>query len=775
MSFDRSSLSAFPRPQSSFVGRAAETAAIHQQLARRRVRLLTLVGPGGVGKTRLALHAALTAPGFDDGRWFVDLSGIADSALVLSQIAQTLGVRPRGDLPVFDQIVERLDGRNALLVLDNFEHLLAGATVISQLLARASNFELLVTSRAPLNLVQEQLFSVPPLSATTTGGAGNGDAVELFLQRSRAFRAGNDPAPADLAAIASICDELAGLPLAIELAAARTRVMAPQAILSRLSQPLRFLADGPNDAPPRHRSMREAIDWSYRLLPENQSELLRAMGVFAGTIPLDGLEFVARRAEFAEPIDTIELVTRLVDASMVEALDRGDDEPRFVVASTVREFVVDELDALGALSDMRDHHAAWVESLATKLAAEFEGPREHLAFARLRIDLDNLRSALIWSRDTGALDRATRITGVLATFWSFGGHAGEGSRWVDHVEPLLAGIHLPARDESQFWVAAGLIAWALGDAELADERYARALTIAQAMGDTEAEAYAWMWLAQSAWYVGNYQTMHERTEKALELASVGSVPWAGAQTMYGVAEMRLDRLDAARRALEIARQRHAQIGFTRAAIWSLQLLGDLAFKQGELTRAARAHRESLPLALETDGIWAIFEAFSGLLAIALELDWTAEALELLAGAELLLTSFSIRPREGAWLSERDRAALKTAVAPEDMQRLAQTAAARSLPELVERAEQIARSLETGSKPRRPAVTRRVAESHPFDLSPREQEVLVLLVQGKTDREIADLLSISHSTARAHVAHVLQKLDARNRAVAVRKALEHELV
>jgi predicted ATPase/DNA-binding CsgD family transcriptional regulator len=775
MSFDRSSLSAFPRPQTSFIGRASETAAIHRELARSRVRLLTLVGPGGVGKTRLALHAALTDPGFDDGRWFVDLAGIADPALVLSQIAQTLGIRLRGDLLVPDQIVAHLDGRDALLVLDNFEHLLEGATVISQLLARTSGIKMLATSRAPLGLSQEQLFSVPPLSASGSIETGGGDAVELFLQRSRAYRAASEAAPADLEAIASICERLAGLPLAIELAAARTRVMAPQAILSRLSQPLRFLASGPHDAPARHRSMREAIGWSYRLLPDGQSALLRAMGVFAGTVPLDGLETVAAHAGIAGPDETIELVTRLVDASMVEAFDRGDDEPRFVVAATVREFVVDELESHGELIEMRDRHAAWMETLAEKLAADFEGPQEHLAFARSRIELDNIRAALDWSLNRGALDRAVRIAGALGVFWSFGGFASEGNRWLDRIEPLLAGHRLPAPDEYRFWVAAGLTAWAFGDVPVAEARYARALELARAMDDTAAQAYAWMWLSQAAWYGGDYAAQHARARQALALSAEGSIPWAGAQTLFGVAEMRLDRLEDARRELEIARQRHAEIGFTRAAIWSLQLLGDLAFLQGGSTRAARAYRESLALALVSDSTWAIFEAFSGLLTIALELGRTAEALELLAGAELMLTSYSIRPREGAWLSERDRAALKAAVAPRDMQRLAQAAAARSLAELVERATQIARDLESGPGPKAPSVARRAPEANAFDLSAREQEVLALLVLGKTDREIAELLSVSHSTARAHVAHVLHKLDARNRAVAVRKALENDLV
>jgi DNA-binding CsgD family transcriptional regulator len=568
------------------------------------------------------------------------------------------------------------------------------------------------------------------------------------------------------------------LPLAIELAAARTRVMAPQALLSRLSQPLRILSAGPHDAPARHRSMRDAIDWSYRLLPEDQRALLRVMGVFAGLVPLDGLDMVAAKAGIADPDDTIELVARLVDASLIDAIDRDPGVPRVLVYATVREFVLDELARAGELEDARSHHAVWMETLATELATQFEGPREHLAFARMRSELDNLRAALHWSLERGEIDRAARIVGELGSFWSFGGHSSEGRWWIDRIEPLIDDADLAPRLRFRFWEAAGLTAWAQGDAQLAETRYARALDIAQAMHDPVAESYGWTWLSQAVWYNGDYAAMRDHAKRALAIAAPKSAPWAGSQTLLGVAEMRLGNLDAAERELTTARERHAQAGYTRGAVWTLQLLGDLAFLQGDFTASARAHRESMTLGLESDNTWAVFEAWSGLITIALKLGWTAEALELLAGAERLLTTSSIRPREGSWLSDEDRRALKAVVDPADFQQLAQNAAARSVPELVERATRIALAIEAPSRtiaPARPVAVRRKTSASAFEISLREQEVLSLLVQGKTDRQIADALGVSHGTARSHVAHVLQKLDARNRAVAVRKALELELV
>jgi DNA-binding CsgD family transcriptional regulator len=621
------------------------------------------------------------------------------------------------------------------------------------------------------------VIPIGALATAPAGDNGHSEAAELFLQRSRAIRPGYDPAPADVRAIESICRELSGIPLAIELAAARIRVMAPQALLSRLSQPLRLLAAGPNDAPERHRSMRDAIDWSYQLLDDEQRALLREMGVFAGSVPLDGIESIAAAAGIGARGEVVDLLARLADASMIEPFER-ETKARFLLSAAVREFLLDELERLGELPAARDRHAAWVEALTETLVRDFAGPREHLAMSRGRAELDNIRSALGWSLEQRNVARAARILGNLSDFWSFGGQSNEGKRWLDRIEPLLDRAGLTPRELHRFWMAAGLIAWAQGDAALAAERHQRSCEMALATGDRAGQAMSLMWQSQAAWYVGDYEAQQRFAAESLALSPERSVSWAGAQTLYGIAEMRLERLDDAERALEIARERHAAIGFTRAAIWTLQLLGDLAMLRGDIAAAARWHRESLRLSLRSSDNWGLFEDLSGLTEMTLKLGWNEDALELLASAELLMTTSSVIPREGSWLSADDRARLKSGLAPDDLQRLAQNAAARSLPQLVARASEIALAIESG-KPRvemqKPPVKRASRGSHPFDLSPREQSVLALLVQGKTDRQISADLEISHGTARSHVAHVLQKLDARNRAAAVRKALELELV
>lgn len=776
MTVESISLSAIPRPQNSLVGRLPEVAAIQRLLSEPKIRLLTLVGPGGIGKTRLALHAALTAEGFPDGRWFVELAGLTNPELILPQIAHAIGVRELAGASVLDGIDEALGGKRTLLVLDNFEHLLRGATAVSQLLAHMDGLVVLTTSRAPLHLTSEYVFPVGALGVDASAGLPHGDAVELFLQRSRSIRPGYQPAQTELDAIAQICTQLSGLPLAIELAAARTRVLSPQALLMRLQQPLELLTSGPQDAPERHRSMRSAIGWSYHLLSPTQQALIRVMGVFAGSAPLDGLEWVADAAGIAQSAEVIDLVTELKNASMLEIDERDPAEVRFQLFATVREFALDELDQHQETAWARDLHADWVDVLVASLEPASYSANEYRMHRRLRTELDNIRAALDWSIESGNIGRAARIAGNLWSFWSFGGQSNEGQRWMDRILPLADASGLAPEDERPLRMGAAMVAWSQGNADQSAREFERLLVLARELENPGWQADALMWRAQAAWYSGAYEAVTEYANATLEFQREAPVQVACAHTLLGVTAMRLDRLDEALPILERARTHQRQAGSSRALIWTLQQLADLRLLKGDAAGSAAAHQESIRLALANSDSWGIFEDLWGLMVIALQRGWVQEALELLAGAELMRTTHAVLPREGSLLTAEDRARLGEALAGDDLLRLAEEAAGRSVEELVERACAIAFALETeSSQPRTVREPARQAPGRAFALSNREQDVLALMVRGMTDRQIGLELSISPKTARTHVAHVLHKLDARNRAVAVRKALEHELV
>jgi DNA-binding CsgD family transcriptional regulator len=399
-----------------------------------------------------------------------------------------------------------------------------------------------------------------------------------------------------------------------------------------------------------------------------------------------------------------------------------------------------------------------------------------VAYARMRADLDNVRAALAWVFARGDNRRAIRIVGNLWAVWAFSAQGSEGRRWIDRTLPLLADSDAEPAEIWRFYHSAGMLAWSQNEARLAAERHRRAFDVATEMNDPGKQATSLMWSSQAAWYQGDYYRMIELANQTLEYQPAAPTFAAGATNLLGVAYMRLGQLDDAERELQLALQEQSRYSQSRGVIWTLQLLADLCRQRGEPIAAARYLRESLPLALETENHWAIFEALSGLISVALSLGWTNETLELLASAELIQISFAVLPREGTWLTDADRTRLKASLRDDDLRRLAERAAGLSLEQVVTRAEAIARAIESGeAQPAPRAAGPTDASAETFDLSPREHEVLALMVQGNTDRQIGDALFISHATARTHVGHVLQKLDARNRAVAVRKALEHALV
>ena len=486
-----------PTQLTTFLGRTAELRELQEILPQ--TRLLTLSGPGGTGKTRLSLElAGRSMDRHPGGVFFVDLSTVADPDLVATAIASAVGLPDPGGKAVTDRLAERFQGKPTLLVLDNFEHLDAAAGVVSGLLSAASSLTVVVTTRNVLRLYGERVYPVPPLQlpdphnlpdlATLT----HYEAVALFIERAVAvrpdFRVTNDNAPA----VAQICVRLDGLPLAIELVAARIRLLTPQAMLDRLGQSLDLARSGARDLPERQQTLRGAIAWSHEMLPEPDARLFAALSVFAGGGQLEHVEVVCVDAMAGDVLDGL---SSLVDKSLVRQSEGLGGEPRFSMLETIREFAGEQLAALGLTDAMRGRHADVYAGLANAARDEYFGPDQRLWLDRLEQEHDNLRGALAWLLEAGRVEEALRMVGSMWRFWQMRGYLVEG---FERAEAVLAAVmsetdRVAVADGHE---AAGGLAYWLGH-KAAVAHYDRALEIAQARGDRSAEARQWYNLAGS--------------------------------------------------------------------------------------------------------------------------------------------------------------------------------------------------------------------------------------------------------------------------------------
>jgi predicted ATPase/DNA-binding CsgD family transcriptional regulator len=820
-------------PRSPLIGRDHELAAVQHLLLQEAVGLLTLTGPGGIGKTRLALQvAANLLDHFIDGVYFVSLAPIREPGLVIAAIAQTLDVHEVAGRPLQQRVQEYLRNKQLLLVLDNFEQVVAAAPVVAEWLAHSQRLKVLVTSRVTLHLYGEHEFPVPPLALPESKQVARGEtdliptlaqvpAVALFVQRAQAAKPDFALTATNAMSVAELCIGLDGLPLALELAAARLKLFSLPALLARLQQRLKLLTGGPQDLPARQRTLRDEITWSYDLLTASEQLLFRRLAVFSGGFTLEAAQVVGNATEDLG-VDVLEALASLTDQNLLWQEPGADSEPRFGMLETIREYGLEQLTTSGEAEAIRRHHAHFFMALAEASEQPMAAPQWEQMQMRLAAELDNLRSAVAWSQssadhaDANKAMLGLRLAGALTWLAFRGSNFQEVRSWL--VASLQHATEPTALRAKALW-GAGLIAIVLGDYPTARTELEESATLWRTLGDRRGLATALRELSLVTYAqrefilaqrygeesVALYRELDnqlgltlaletlgsalavqgdQRTARALfeeelalcqALGNTGSLSgaivglgWiAGQQGDYITARAHVEQALAIRR----------ELAETWMIAEALNLLGEVDQRQGKLEQAHNRYVEGLMVGRDLGdkgcmahilhNLGSLAQA-NGQLERAVRLFAVATMMRNLAGGSVYHTLIGLADQEHAIATVR-------AMLGEDVF-AAQWAAGQAM--TLDQA--IAYALTAPSVPEATAST---SAEHPVGarlpapagLTAREVEVLRFLAQGLTYAQIADQLVISRRTVNTHVTSIYNKLGVTARGAAMRFAIDHHLV
>lgn len=594
-----------PKPRTSLIGREQEVACAAKLLLDPHVRLLSFIGPGGSGKSRLAIAVAQeTAEAFNGGVQFIGLSAITNPELVGDAIVKALNLLNVANRSIPQLICDQLQsGGPLLLVLDNFEQVLAAAQTVSEILTQCPFIKAVVTTRASLKIYGEQEFPVSPLMT--------GAAMQLFEQRSMAVRPNFAVTTENRAAIEAICQRLDGLPLAIELAAARTKALSPAAILDRLQSRLELLIGGASDLPERQKTLRRTIDWSYDLLSEGEQKLFWRFSAFVGGATIEATEAVCdTRLDLG--MNIFDGLTSLLDKNLILRVEQNQSEPRFTMLETIREYALERLTLSGEGSSTRRSHAAYCMVLAEEGNPELDPIARTEWLARCDAEIDNFRTALGWLLENHELEWAIRLSMALFRFWDMREHLIEGRAHLENLLQLIESGYI--RERGRICIFLGALATAQGDYESADAFQKQSLALYSELDDEWGIAASWNALAVAMRDRGNFEEAESYFETSLKYWRKLPDPISTARCLHNLANAAKMRGDfsCATIALAEAISMFREHGDTSAAAWSINQSGDLELEQGRIESAQNLYHEALDAFRKTDDRWGCARSLADL-------------------------------------------------------------------------------------------------------------------------------------------------------------------
>jgi predicted ATPase/DNA-binding CsgD family transcriptional regulator len=766
-----------PLTRTSFVGREREVVEVERALAT--TRLLTLTGAGGSGKTRLALEVArnLLGASYPDGVWIAELAGLSEGALAPQAVARALGVQEQPGQPLTDTLVEALRDKELLLVVDNCEHLVeAAAELVDVLLTSCPNLRVLATSREGLGVEGEVRWPVPPLSVpdvqspATVEELEGSESVRLFAQRAAERRPGFTLSPENAQAVAQICRKLDGIPLAIELAAARVGALSAEQISERLEDSLKLLTGGGRTRTPRQRTLRGALEWSHELLSAPEQVLFRRLSVFAGGWTLGAAEVVAP-GEGVQEADVLDLLSNLVDKSLiVTAQTTGDGGVRYRMLEPVRHYAQELLEESGEAEEALRRHAAFFVALAEKARPKLRAAPQVEWLERLEKENGNLRGALSWALSAEDIVTAARLGWALWVFWRIRNHQLEGRRWMEQV--LARRDELPLALRARAIMAAEAMAYAQGGDEVVERHAQELMELSRRVGrDPHAEAYAHVGFGLVATARGDFEAATEHVEAALPLLQESGEEDMAAQahTWLGTVLLLQGDHEGAPRRFEEGLALGRSIGDRLSVCNALFNLAQLALAGGDYDVASRRFVEGIAPSEELGDRGNVAYILEGLGIVAGARGEAGRAARLLGASEALISAIGLRGhtyyRPDRSLYESTAAAVRSRLGEEGFEEV--RAAGRAMD--FERAIEYALSEEDQAPP--PASV----PEYPAGLTRREAEVLRLVAQGMTNAQVAQELYLSPRTVNGHLNYIYRKLEVTSRSAAVRFAVEHGLV